>query len=177
MERRVPIFRVHPLSPDMHSLCYITNIPSTVVLCCNWTHMDPSESPKVHSLPHGSFLAFCILWVWKNVTITCIHHEHHAEYFHCPKNPLSSTYLPFSLQPLATTYPFTVIMLLLIPLSHFSRVRLCATPSLGFSRKEHWSGLPFPFPMNKSEKWTFGLCGRRRGWDVSREQHRNMYII
>ena len=23
----------------------------------------------------------------------------------------------------------------------------------------------------------FGLCGRRRGWDVSREQHRNMYII
>ena len=24
---------------------------------------------------------------------------------------------------------------------------------------------------------TFGLCGRRRGWDVSREQHRNMYTI
>ena len=24
---------------------------------------------------------------------------------------------------------------------------------------------------------TFGLCGRRRGWDVLREQHRNMYII
>ena len=24
---------------------------------------------------------------------------------------------------------------------------------------------------------TFGLCGRRRGWDVSTEQHRNMYII
>ena len=24
---------------------------------------------------------------------------------------------------------------------------------------------------------TFGLCGRRRGWDVSRENHRNMYII
>ena len=24
---------------------------------------------------------------------------------------------------------------------------------------------------------TFGPCGRRRGWDVSREQHRNMYII
>ena len=24
---------------------------------------------------------------------------------------------------------------------------------------------------------TFGLCGRRRGWDVSRDQHRNMYII
>ena len=40
-------------------------------------------------------------------------------------------------------------------LSRFSRVRLCATletaahqapPSLGFSRQEHWSGLPFPSP-------------------------------
>ena len=24
---------------------------------------------------------------------------------------------------------------------------------------------------------TFGLCGIRQGWDVLREQHRNMYII
>ena len=47
-------------------------------------------------------------------------------------------------------------------LSHFSRVRLCATPqtaahqaspSLGFSRQEHWNGLPFPSPMHESEKW------------------------
>ena len=27
-----------------------------------------------------------------------------------------------------------------------------APPSLGFSRQEHWSGLPFPSPMQKSEK-------------------------
>ena len=26
-----------------------------------------------------------------------------------------------------------------------------APPSLGFSRQEHWSGLPFPSPMHKSE--------------------------
>ena len=38
-------------------------------------------------------------------------------------------------------------------LSHFSSVWLCATPSLGFSRQEHWSGLPFPSPMHESEKW------------------------
>ena len=47
-------------------------------------------------------------------------------------------------------------------LSHFSRVQLCATPetaahqaypSLGFSRQEYWSGLPFPSPMHESEKW------------------------
>ena len=48
-------------------------------------------------------------------------------------------------------------LLLLLLLSCFSRVRLCATPqtaahqaplSLGFSRQEYWSGLPFPFPMH-----------------------------
>ena len=27
------------------------------------------------------------------------------------------------------------------------------SPPLGFSRQEHWSGLPFPFPMHESEKW------------------------
>ena len=54
---------------------------------------------------------------------------------------------------------FSVHLLLLL-LSRFSRVRLCATPqtaahqappSLGFSRQEHWSGLPFPSPMHESE--------------------------
>ena len=51
--------------------------------------------------------------------------------------------------------------LLLLLLSRFSRVRLCVTlqtaahqapPFLGFSRQEHWSGLPFPSPMHESEK-------------------------
>ena len=46
-------------------------------------------------------------------------------------------------------------------LSRFSHVRLCVTPqtaahqappSLGFSRQQHWSGLPFPSPMYESEK-------------------------
>ena len=52
-------------------------------------------------------------------------------------------------------------LLLLLLLSHFSHVRLCATPetaahqaplSLGFCRQEHWSGLPLPSPMHESEK-------------------------
>ena len=52
-------------------------------------------------------------------------------------------------------------MLLLLLLSRLSRVRLCATPqtaaqqaplSLGFSRQEYWSGLPFPSPVHESEK-------------------------
>ena len=57
-------------------------------------------------------------------------------------------------------YSFTITVLLLL-LSRFSRIQLCATsetvahqapPSLGFSRQEHWSGLPFPSPMHESEK-------------------------
>ena len=57
---------------------------------------------------------------------------------------------------------FSLSLLLQLLLSHFSRVWLCATletsahqasPSLGFSRQEHWSGLPFPSSMHESEKW------------------------
>ena len=51
---------------------------------------------------------------------------------------------------------------MLLLLSCFSCVWFCATPemaalqaplSLGFSRQEYWSGLPFPSPMHESEKW------------------------
>ena len=40
----------------------------------------------------------------------------------------------------------------------FSRVRLCAAPSLGFSRQEHWSGLPFPSPVHRSESEVAQSC-------------------
>ena len=54
-------------------------------------------------------------------------------------------------------------------LSRFSRVRLCVTPetaahqaprSLGLSRQEHWSGLPFPSPVHevKSESEAAQSC-------------------
>ena len=57
---------------------------------------------------------------------------------------------------------YTIFILISLLLSCFSCVRLCATPetaarqappSLGFSKQEHWSGLPFPSPMHESEKW------------------------
>ena len=58
---------------------------------------------------------------------------------------------------------------LLLLLSRFNRVRLCATPetaahqaspSLGFSRQEHWNGLPFPSPIHevKSESEVAQSC-------------------
>ena len=49
----------------------------------------------------------------------------------------------------------THLILLLLLLSRFSRVRLSATPwtaayqarpSMGFSRQEYWSGVPLPSP-------------------------------
>ena len=51
-------------------------------------------------------------------------------------------------------------MTILLLLSRISHVWLCATPymaahqaplSLGFSRQEYWSGLPFPSPMSIPE--------------------------
>ena len=61
----------------------------------------------------------------------------------------------------------TIAFLLLLLLSHFSRVRLYATPytaahqappSLGFSRQEHWSELPFLSPMHESESEVAQSC-------------------
>ena len=61
------------------------------------------------------------------------------------------------------------------------------SPSLGFSRQEHWSGLPFPSPMQESEKWkgirsVVSDSSRLHGlqptrllcpWDFSRQEYRS----
>ena len=77
-------------------------------------------------------------------------------------------------QLMCLSTPCQSMKLLLLLLSHFSCVRLCATPemaahqappSLGFSRQEHWSGLPFPSPMHESEKWKWShsvICDSQR---------------
>ena len=58
-------------------------------------------------------------------------------------------------------------LLLLLLLSRFSHVRLHTTPqtaahqappTVGFSRQEHWSGLPFPSPMHESESEVAQPC-------------------
>ena len=74
----------------------------------------------------------------------------------------AQTYVHWVGDAIQPSLPQAWWLLLLHLLSRFSRVRLCATPetaahhtpsSLGFSRQEHWSGLPFPSPMHESEKW------------------------
>ena len=73
---------------------------------------------------------------------------------HIGRNTLVRIYPEF-------VHPATLLLLLLLLLRRFSRVQLCATPEttahqaplcLGFSRQKHWSGLPFPSPMQESEK-------------------------
>ena len=63
--------------------------------------------------------------------------------------------------------PVICLLLLLLLLSRVGHVRLCATPqtaahqappSLGFSRQEHWSGLPFPSPIRESESEVSQSC-------------------
>ena len=53
---------------------------------------------------------------------------------------------------------------LLLLLSHFSRIQLCATPwtaayqappSMGFSRQEYWSGVPLPSPAESLSHFQF----------------------
>ena len=52
------------------------------------------------------------------------------------------------------------MLLLLLLLSRFSCVRLCATPEtaaykaplpMGFSRQEYWSGVPLPSPITRDK--------------------------
>ena len=52
---------------------------------------------------------------------------------------------------------YLLLLLLLLLLSRFSRVHQ-APPSLGFSRQEHWSGMPFPSPMHESESEVAQSC-------------------
>ena len=79
--------------------------------------------------------------------------------FPSPGNLSDSGIEPESLMSPALTGRFfaTSATMLLLLLSCISRVRLRATPwmaahqaplSLGSSRQEYWSGLPFPSPMN-----------------------------
>ena len=63
------------------------------------------------------------------------------------------------------------LTLFFLLLSRVSRVQLCAIPQtaahqalVGFSRQEHWSGLPFPSPMHESEKWKWSRSVVSDSW-------------
>ena len=130
--------------------------------------MDPT-SPALagRSFYHWATAASCLCSFNRTNkhTTSCIHFPpqmHHVCFMDVPGF--------FEGQPsgwFVTTYFFPDLWTalqgyLLLLLSHFSHVWLCATPqmeahqaplSLGSSRQEHWSGLPFPSPIHENEKW------------------------
>ena len=129
------------LSNSEHTLLPILNIlssskgrkPSPIEL------LHPVQSPRL--MQHTPLSE---IWIW-----LCVTSQHMNQWiYYLPSDP--------------------PVLLLLLLLNRFGCVRLCATPetaahqapsSLGFSRQEHWSGLPFPSPMQESEKWE-GSCVR-----------------
>ena len=81
--------------------------------------------------------------------------------------------MPISASEVLKSMAIALPGLLLLLLSCFSHVWLCATPltaahqappSLGFSRQEYWSGLPFPSPMHESEKWKVKVKSLSHVW-------------
>ena len=69
-----------------------------------------------------------------------------------------------SSSPLTMGIQFCTLLVLLGAAAAAKLLQSCSTlcdpidgsplgsPSLGFARQEHWSGLPFPSPMHESEK-------------------------
>ena len=89
----------------------------------------------------------------------------------------------FLLQGIFPTQGLNLCLLHSLPLSHLgipvvkvkvkllSRIRLFAnpwtvayqaSPSMGFSRQEYWSGLPFPSPYSEVKGWFFSLKSQYR---------------
>ena len=138
---------------------------------CIWAHGSGS-CHKWHSVSRLSDPSLCVCTSFKTVTTESRpppnrSSETRSSYFHYPRTSWGPDTALFwvttdgSLRPPHPTLKDLDESLLLL-LNRFSRVRLCATPqtaahqappSLGFSRQEHWSGLPFPSPMHEREKW------------------------
>ena len=119
-------------------------MPSNHLILCRPLFLLPSIFPSIR--------------VFSNESVLCIRWPKHWSFSFSisPSNEYSG------LISFRTDWFDLLAVLLLLLLSHFSRVWLCvipqmaahqAPPSLGLSRQEHWSGLPFPSPICESEKW------------------------
>ena len=146
-------FRLH-----LQPLFLLFTLLSTLCVCvcvCMYACSFVSDSQQHHRLQPTRLHCPCD---FPDKTILLSLSFFHSGIFHC---------LFFSTQNVLSSHikvdyilssPRTLLIMLL---SHFSSVRLCATPQtaahqappcLGFSRQEYWSGLPFPSPMDESEK-------------------------
>ena len=115
-------------------------------LLCPWNSSGKNTGVGWHSLLQGVLLI-------QGSNLSLLHCRHILYYLSHQGNPailLLGIYLDKTL--IKKLYTLQCSYYYYCCCCHFSRVRVCATPSLGFSRQEHWSGLPFPSPMHKSEK-------------------------
>ena len=135
-----------------------TGIPSPPVALCVVTLSKAHRSS--HSRMSGSRWVITpswLSWSWRSFLYSTFVYSCHL-FLISSASVRSIPFLSF-MEPI---FAWNVPLLLLLLLSRFSRVRLCATPEtaahqapvpLGFFRQEHWIGLPFPSPIHKSEKW------------------------
>ena len=128
------------------------------VIESQWNHYIRSSLAQ-----YSKFLAYNVIAVayWKVYLSSFELLSHLSQKLVQPIGTISGFCVHWSMYLCLCKY-YTVLVTLLLLISHFSRVRLCGTPqtaahqappSLGFSRQDHWSGLPFPSPMHESEKW------------------------
>ena len=130
------------MSHLLHFVCLEALVTRCMVLLL-LTQSCPTLCDLVDGSPPGSSVPFSRQEHWRGLP--------------CSSQPRDQTWASCFAGRFFTTEP-----LLLLLLSRVSRVQLCETPqtaahqappSLGFSRQECWSGLPFPSPMHEREKW------------------------
>ena len=118
---------------------------------------------KIHLFCH---LAFWYMIVHKKQILSVIK-VHLRQYQYVPSVISQIVKQKNMLELVATNFislKLLLLLLLLLLLSRFSCVQLCATPqtafhqappSLGFSRQEQWSGLPFPSLLGEHKRSFF----------------------
>ena len=160
---------IHVAANGIISFLFMAEWVSEVTQSC-LTLCDPMDYSLPGSSVHGIFQAIVLEWIA-------------ISFSRGSSQPRDRIQVSRIVDRHCTVWTTREVLLLL--LSCFSRVPLCATPeiaahqappSLGFSRQEHWSGLPFPSPVHESEKgkWSHSVVSdteRPHGLEPTRLLH------
>ena len=146
----------------------------SAISSCSGSHDPAPSAPALETQDTwGSGCPCALLCTETSVPRTPAHHTAsplHSNLPYCPSKPLSLAMVTFTL-PLYFGTSLVAQMVKNLPanagVKSLSRVQLFATPwtvvyqaplSMGYSRQECWSGLPFPSPMHESESEVAQLC-------------------
>ena len=106
---------------------------------------------------HSSILAWEMLWTEEPGGLQC------TEWQRVGHDGAANAHTLVSVLPNTSTRIFFFSLIIVFAAAAAKLLQPCPTlcdpidssqapPSLGFSRQEHWSGLPFPSPVHESEK-------------------------